>query len=144
MVIIAPDVDELQQLGNGRDFVGLLAAGDLAQRQPELAGPDAHRVQGTQAVAAVVAATGRLAVHRQDRLLDAGRLGRRRPQRCEPIREARLKRRGVQQRQHPAKDILAGHAVGQIQGAAQELLFQRPIWRSTSARWPRPRRPSAR
>ena len=44
-------------------------------------------------------------------------------QRLQPGGEAGLKRRRVEQRQHPPKDILARHAVGQVENPAQERLL---------------------
>ncbi len=85
------NVDQLEHRGNRRDFVGFVVAGDLGQRQSEVAGPDADRVQRPQSPLPVVTPPRRLAIDRQHRLRDAG--GRRRgvPQRREPRREADLK-----------------------------------------------------
>ena len=119
------DVYQPQQLGNSGDFVGFLVTGNLSQRQAEFAGPDAHRVQRAQAVALIVAAPIGFAVHRVHRLVDAARLGRLGPQRLQPLIETGLKRRRVQQHQHPAKDIFAGDAGRQRQHLPQELFLER-------------------
>ena len=47
----AGQVDLLQELRDGRDLVGLGVGGDLAQRDPLLAGPGADDVQGAEALA---------------------------------------------------------------------------------------------
>jgi hypothetical protein len=121
----ALDVHQPQQFGDGRDLIRFLGAGDLPQRQAELAGPDADRMQGAQAVLAVVAPPGRLAVDRQDRSLDAGRLGRHRPQRSKPVREAGLKHAGLERHEDATEDVLSRDAVGQVQHRDEELLFER-------------------
>jgi len=80
--------------------------------QTELAGPGADGVQGAQAVLAIVAPPRRLAVEWQDRSLDAGRHGRRRAQRPQPVRETGLKRAGLERHQDAAKDILPRDPMG--------------------------------
>jgi hypothetical protein len=71
-----------------------------------------------------VGAPKRLAVHGQNRLVDRGRRGRQRTQRRQPAGEAGLKGRGLEQRQHAAKDILAWNAVGQVEKLQQEGFFE--------------------
>src|SRR6516225_4923365 len=62
------------------DFVGFLGASHLAQRQAIVAGPDAHRMQRSQTMGAIMAPPRRLAVHGKHRLVHAGRRGRLRSQ----------------------------------------------------------------
>ena len=64
------DVHKAQKLGNCRDFVRFLRAGDLAQRQTQLTGPNAHRVQRAQTVLAIMAAPRRLAIDSKDRFVN--------------------------------------------------------------------------
>ena len=58
----AGQVDLLQELRDGRDLVGLGVGGDLAQRDPLLAGPGADDVQGAEALGPVVRPATGLAV----------------------------------------------------------------------------------
>ena len=78
----------------------------------------------------------RLAIHRQNGLLHAGRRGRGRTQRLQPVHKTGLKGARTQRHQHATKDILARHPVGQVQRVQKELFFQNgPLGnRSWSAR----------
>src|SRR4051812_22651375 len=66
------------------------------QQQAELTGPDTRCMQSAQAVGVIVAAPGCLAVHGQDRLVDAAGRGRLGAQDLQPIAEADLKLRRVE------------------------------------------------
>lgn len=108
-------VENLQQLRDGRDLVRLLVGGDLPERDAAIRRPGAHDVQRPQAVLLVVRAAQRLAVDG-----DATRTGGRvvlvrQGQSAEPLAEAVLEQDGVEQTQHAPKRILAGDAVRQGQ-----------------------------
>ncbi len=97
----ALDVHESQKLGNCRDFVRFLRAGDLAQRQAEVAGPNAHRVQRAKTFATIMTAPRGLAIDGEDRLVHRvaffGGVGfGGRAQRLQPSGKARLKRFGFE------------------------------------------------
>src|SRR5208283_1431154 len=81
-------------------------------------------MQGAQAVLAIVAPPCRLAVHRQDGLLDSGRRSRLGAQRLQPVGEAGLEGRRFQGHEETAEDILTGDPVGQVKHLQEELLFQ--------------------
>src|SRR5271157_3492786 len=81
-------------------------------------------MQGAQAVRAIVAPPCRLAVDRQDGLLDSGRRGRLGTQRLQPVGEAGLESGRFQGHQNTAEDILTGDPVGQVEHQQEKLLFQ--------------------
>jgi hypothetical protein len=121
----AADVHQPQELGNRRDLVRFLVAGHLAQRQAEVAGPDADRVQRPKALRPIVAAPGRLAVHRVNRLLDPRGRTRRRAQRLQPAREAGLEGAGLEGREYSAEDVFARDPVGEVEVLEQQVSLQR-------------------
>src|SRR6516164_708774 len=134
----ALDVYQPQKLGNGCDFVRLLLTRDLSERQPEFAGPHRDAVQSPQRLAAIMTAPQRLAIHSQNRLLNAGGLGRLATQEFQPLHEARLKGPGLERHQYASKNVFARNPVWQLQPIQQELrLHGGPLGdgrRSTGAR----------
>jgi hypothetical protein len=122
------DVYQSQQLGDRRDLVRLLVAGHLRQRQPILAGPDAHRVQRPQPLGSVVTAAQRLAVNRQRRPFDAGRRLGRVAQRPDPRGETRLERPGPRRHEHATEDVLPLDPMRHRQDRREEILLEdRPL-----------------
>jgi hypothetical protein len=78
-------------------------------------------VQGLQAVLAVVATSGRLAVDGHDRPIDIGGGRGGRPERLQPGGESGLEGLGAEGHQDASEDILAGDAVGQVERAGEEV-----------------------
>ena len=72
----------LEQFRNGRNLVGLVGHPTLTQDQARRVGPGTHRMQGRHPLDGVAGATGHLAVHRHDLVLEALR------QRPYPARKA--------------------------------------------------------
>ena len=107
-------VQQLQQLGDGRDLVALVLDGDQAQRQAGRAGPGADQVQGLVAGRAVARAAQGLAVDRHLARHQVGHGGH-------PTPEAGLELHGVDQGEEAAEGVVGGDAVGQLQEAAQPL-----------------------
>src|SRR5262245_5614743 len=111
-------VEQLQQPGDGRDLVGLLVTGDLAQGDAGLAGPDADGVQAAQPLAAIGAAALGLAVDLQE--LGPAQPG---PDGVDPAGEAVLEGHRAQRGEDPVEGVVAGDAVGQLQEAGQPVLL---------------------
>jgi hypothetical protein len=110
-------VQQLQKLGNGRDFVRALFDRYLAKRQVVLGGLGTDQLQGTQLVRARTAQG--LAI--DGNLLDAEPLH----QGQHPLAEASLKGHGIQARKDALKGIMRRDAVGEAKkslepGAAAE------------------------
>src|ERR1700722_1531087 len=110
----AVNVQEFQQLGNRRNFIGLLLHRHLAQAQRIRRGPGADDVQGLQTADA--GATQRLAID-----------GNRRQAKClmqgiHPGAEASLKPLRTQTLKHTLKGVMRRNAVGQTQEFLEPIL----------------------
>src|SRR5262249_5374183 len=81
-------------------------------------------MQGAQAVLAVVAPPGRLAIDREDRLLHAGGRHGLGAERLQPVGEAGPEGIRPQAHQDPAEDILARDALGQVECGDEEFLLE--------------------
>src|SRR6267142_4857665 len=81
-------------------------------------------MKSPQTIFAIMAAPGRLAVHRQNGLLHLRRFGRLITQRFKPAHKAALKRVRLEQRQDPSKNVFAWNAVWQLQHLHEKLRFE--------------------
>src|SRR5262249_36893055 len=110
----AVEVQQLQQLGNGRDFVGLLVQRDLPQGQLGLAGPSADDMQRPQP--GTGRATQGLTV--DGNVTDANQLGGG----MQPGHAAALEGAAVERGEDTLEGVVAGDAFGQLQEASKPLL----------------------
>ena len=125
MVMIAPLMStSLRSSGIAVISFDFSAQADLSQRQTVLAGPHADRMQRSQPLVAIVTPPQCLAVHRQDRLLDAGLRGRLGTQRLQPTGEAGLEGGRLQRHQDTPEDVLARDPVGQVEHLQEELFLE--------------------
>ena len=115
------EIDLLQQLWNGRDFIGLGVGRHLTDRDLFLAGPGADDVQGTEVFRTIMRATNRLAVD-GDKSLRVGIVRRNRV--ADPVLKTPLEGFGLQCQQEPANAIARGDAVGQREELPQPIRLQ--------------------
>ena len=109
------DVDQLQQLGNGGDLVGLLRARLLTQHEPVRRGPGSHQMQRMPPGPVVPRAAQRLAVNRHDLLFDLP------PQDGHHRRQTAQKLVGLQPLKDAGERVRRGNAVGQLQELFEPL-----------------------
>ena len=114
---VAFEVEQFQQLRDGRDLVGLLVHRELAEEEPRFGGPGTDQVQGVGTRRAVVRAAQRLAV---DGHLLADQLV---PQLLQPALQAEEQGRRVEPGKDAAEGVMRRDAVGQLQEAAEEVEF---------------------
>ncbi len=106
-----------EQPGYGRNLVGLGIGGDLGQYQPLLRAPGADHVQSRLAAGAIERTAQDLAIDGHDPLQMPRKL------RHEPLKRI-AKLIWIQIAKQPAEGVVAGHAVGQGEKAAQKGLFR--------------------
>jgi preprotein translocase subunit SecD len=106
-----------EQLGHGRDLVGLAVDAQLAEHQALLAGPGADQMHGGLALLAVEGAARALAVDRHH-ALDA------RGERHQIAGEASLEGRGIEQAKDAREGVMARDATRQAQKAPQQRLLR--------------------
>jgi hypothetical protein len=105
-----PQGEPVQQLGNGRDLVGLVIRAALSQHEALLAGPGAHHVQRRPVPAAVERVPERLAVDGDHLALEAA------DQRADPGGEPGLEGVGVDQHEDAPEGVMRGDAVSAAPG----------------------------
>ena len=110
-------LQQLQQLGNGRNLIGLVIHFDLSQHQVIGAGPGTHHVNGGSARGAVKGVAQGLAVDGND--LSLGEI----PDSLNPVDEAVLELPRVQASKDTGKGIMGRDPIGQVQKASQPRLF---------------------
>ncbi|CAM3901610.1 hypothetical protein POHY109586_24440 [Polaromonas hydrogenivorans] len=110
----ALDAQQLEQLGNGGDFVGLFVRLHLPQQHAGLARPGAHDMQ--RRLSAMARAAHALAINGHHALDLAGNA-------LQPVDAYFLQRLRVNELEHPAKRVVRGNAIGQLQKRGEPFLL---------------------
>jgi hypothetical protein len=112
-------VQQRQNLRDGRDLIGLRLGGDLPKHHPVGRRPGADQMQRRQSLAARMRAAQRLPIDGDDLawndLTD----------RLDPVAKARLERLGPQQTEDTPERIVRGDPMGQLQKLPQPRLLKR-------------------